>query len=134
PVMSDQTGEAPAARWQLLRGGRALGCCVRRVEEHTHRLCQSTPRVIAAVILDLDGVLVDSEQLWDEARRDLARERGGTWRPDATHAMMGMSSLEWSQYMHDELRVDLTPEEISTAVVERLERLYRERLPLYPGA
>jgi HAD superfamily hydrolase (TIGR01509 family) len=90
--------------------------------------------VIAAVIFDLDGVLVDSEQLWDDARRELVRERGGTWRPDATRAMMGMSSLEWSRYMHDELRVDMAPAEISTGVVERLERLYRERLPLYPGA
>jgi HAD superfamily hydrolase (TIGR01509 family) len=90
--------------------------------------------MIAAVIFDLDGVLIDSEQLWDEARRELVRERGGTWRPDATRAMMGMSSLEWSRYMHDELRVDLAPDEISTAVVERLEHLYRERLPLYPGA
>ena len=90
--------------------------------------------MVAAVIFDLDGVLVDSEQLWDDARRELVRERGATWGPDATHAMMGMSSLEWSRYMHDELRVDMAPEEISTAVVERLERLYRERLPLYPGA
>lgn len=90
--------------------------------------------MIAAVIFDLDGVLVDSEQLWDDARRELVRERGGTWRPDATRAMMGMSSLEWSRYMHDELRVDMAPAEISTGVVERLERLYRERLPLYPGA
>jgi HAD superfamily hydrolase (TIGR01509 family) len=90
--------------------------------------------VIAAVIFDLDGVLIDSEQLWDEARRNLVRERGGTWRPDATRAMMGMSSLEWSRYMHDDLDVDMAPAEISTAVVERLERLYRERLPLYPGA
>ena len=90
--------------------------------------------MVAAVIFDLDGVLVDSEQLWDDARRELVRECGATWRPDATHAMMGMSSLEWSRYMHDELRVDMAPEEISTAVVERLERLYRERLPLYPGA
>ena len=90
--------------------------------------------MIAAVTFDLDGVLVDSEQLWDDARRELVRERGGTWRPDATRAMMGMSSLEWSRYMHDELRVDMAPAEISTGVVERLERLYRERLPLYPGA
>ena len=90
--------------------------------------------MIAAVIFDLDGVLIDSEQLWDDARRELVRERGGTWRADATHSMMGMSSLEWSRYMHDELDVDLAPEEISEAVVERLERLYRERLPLFPGA
>ena len=97
-------------------------------------VCQGTYRVIAAVIFDLDGVLVDSEQLWDDARRELVQERGGTWRPDATRAMMGMSSLEWSRYVHDELHVDMAPEEISASVVERLQRLYRARLPLYPGA
>jgi HAD superfamily hydrolase (TIGR01509 family) len=89
---------------------------------------------VAAVVFDLDGVLVDSEQLWDDARREVVAERSGTWREDATHAMMGMSAPEWSRYMHDELRVDLEPTVISAAVVERLARLYRERLPLLPGA
>jgi HAD superfamily hydrolase (TIGR01509 family) len=79
-------------------------------------------------------VLVDSEQLWARARRDLVDERGGVWRDDATRAMMGMSSVEWSRYMHDQLRVDLEPAEISAAVVARLERLYREQLPLLAGA
>jgi HAD superfamily hydrolase (TIGR01509 family) len=90
--------------------------------------------VIAAVVFDLDGVLIDSESVWAEARKRLVRERGGSWRPDATRAMMGMSSLEWSRYMHDELGVDLPPAEISREVVDRLEQLYRERLPLLPGA
>ena len=89
---------------------------------------------IAAVVLDLDGVLVDSEQVWDAARRELVDERGGVWRDDATRAMMGMSSLEWSRYMHDELGVDLEPAAISAAVVEKLEQLYRRELPLLPGA
>jgi HAD superfamily hydrolase (TIGR01509 family) len=90
--------------------------------------------VIDAVVLDLDGVLIDSEHLWDEARRALVRERGGTWTADATHAMMGMSSVEWSRYMREELGVDLPPDAISADVVDRLERLYREELPLLPGA
>jgi HAD superfamily hydrolase (TIGR01509 family) len=89
---------------------------------------------VAAVVFDLDGVLVDSEQLWDRARRELVAEHGGIWRADATRTMMGMSSLEWSRYMHDALRVDLEPAEISAAVVERLKRLYRQGLPLLPGA
>jgi HAD superfamily hydrolase (TIGR01509 family) len=89
---------------------------------------------VAAVVFDLDGVLVDSEQVWDDARRELVAERGGVWRDDATRAMMGMSSLEWSQYMHDELGVELDPATISAAVVEKLEQLYRRELPLLPGA
>jgi HAD superfamily hydrolase (TIGR01509 family) len=48
--------------------------------------------------------------------------------------MMGMSSTEWSTYMHEELGVDAEPSEISHAVVARLEHLYREHVPLIPGA
>ena len=87
-----------------------------------------------AVVLDLDGVLVDSEERWDAARRELVAERGGTWKDDATRAMLGMSSTEWSAYVRDELGVDLTAEEINAAVVERLIDGYRRELPLLPGA
>jgi HAD superfamily hydrolase (TIGR01509 family) len=87
-----------------------------------------------AVIFDLDGVLLDSEQLWNEAKEQLVRLVGGRWREDAPRAMMGMSSPEWSAYMHDELGVDLDVEEINRRVVQQLEELYRERLPLLPGA
>jgi HAD superfamily hydrolase (TIGR01509 family) len=90
--------------------------------------------VIDAVIFDLDGVLIDSEGVWNAARRALTLEQGGSWSEDAPRAMMGMSSIEWSRYMHDALAVDLPPEEISRAVVARLQELYRERLPLLPGA
>jgi HAD superfamily hydrolase (TIGR01509 family) len=87
-----------------------------------------------AVVLDLDGVLVDSEERWDAARRELVAERGGAWKEGATHAMLGMSSPEWSAYVRDELDVDLEPEEINAAVVERLVAGYRRGLPLLPGA
>ncbi len=87
-----------------------------------------------AVVFDLDGVLLDTEELWDEARRQLAEERGGRWSDDAQRAMMGMSSPEWSQYMRDVIGIPDPPEEISAEVVKRLEALYRERLPLVTGA
>jgi HAD superfamily hydrolase (TIGR01509 family) len=90
--------------------------------------------VIAAIVFDLDGVLIDSEQVWAEAREQVAREHGGHWREDATRAMMGMSAPEWSQYMHSALGVALTPREISGDVVRRLLALYRQHLPLLPGA
>ncbi len=89
---------------------------------------------VAAVVFDIDGVLIDSEQAWADAREELAREAGGRWKPGTQERMMGMSSLEWSRFMHDEVGVPMEPAEISTAVVERLERRYRERLPLLPGA
>jgi HAD superfamily hydrolase (TIGR01509 family) len=85
-------------------------------------------------VFDLDGVLVDSEAVWDAARREVAVEHGGRWPDDAQRVMMGMSSTEWSSYLHDELGVELAPSEISERVVERLRRHYEEDLPLLPGA
>jgi HAD superfamily hydrolase (TIGR01509 family) len=79
-------------------------------------------------------VLIDSEGVWNAARRELTLERGGRWSEDAPRAMMGMSSIEWSRYMHDELGVDLPPQDISREVVARLEATYRRRLPLLPDA
>ena len=90
--------------------------------------------MIAAVVFDLDGVLVDSEHVWDEVREALARERGGRWHPRAQADMMGMSSVEWSRYMHDVIGLTEQAEEINAEVVERMLARYAERLPLIDGA
>jgi HAD superfamily hydrolase (TIGR01509 family) len=90
--------------------------------------------VIEAVVLDLDGVLLDSEEIWDRAREELARERGGRWHDRAQRDMMGMSSTEWSRYMHDVIGLSEPPEEINREVVGRLTEFYREELPAIPGA
>jgi HAD superfamily hydrolase (TIGR01509 family) len=90
--------------------------------------------VIEAVVFDLDGVLIDSEHVWDEVRQQLAEERGGRWNDKASRDMMGMSSPEWSRYMRDQVGVSEEPEEISAEVVRRLETRYRTELPLIAGA
>jgi HAD superfamily hydrolase (TIGR01509 family) len=90
--------------------------------------------VIEAVVFDLDGVLLDSEQVWDEVREALVRERGGRWPDDAQARMMGMSSPEWSRYLHVEAGLDEPAEAISAEVVERMLARYREHLPLLAGA
>jgi HAD superfamily hydrolase (TIGR01509 family) len=93
-----------------------------------------TGSITEAVVFDLDGVIVDSEHVWDAARESLARERGGHWHENAQRDMMGMSSVEWSRYMHDVIGLEDPPEEISAEVVRRLEAIYREELPLIEGA
>jgi HAD superfamily hydrolase (TIGR01509 family) len=89
---------------------------------------------IRAVIFDLDGVLIDSEERWARAKEELVRETGGRWKREASHAMLGMSSPEWSRYLHEELGVPLAPEEINDAVVARMLEDYRRDLPLIEGA
>jgi HAD superfamily hydrolase (TIGR01509 family) len=89
---------------------------------------------IEAIVFDLDGVLLDSEHVWDEVREQLAHERGGRWHERAQADMMGMSSLEWSRYMHDVIGLPEPPEEINAEVVRRLLARYAEDLPLVEGA
>jgi HAD superfamily hydrolase (TIGR01509 family) len=87
--------------------------------------------LIEGAVFDLDGVIVDTEQVWDDVREQLVREWGGRWHAGAQAAMMGMSSNEWSRYMHDQLGLRQSPAEINDEVVRRM--LARE-LPLIEGA
>ena len=88
----------------------------------------------AAIIFDLDGVLLDSEQRWNEAKEALVREAGGTWLPEAPEVMMGMSSPEWSAYLRDDLGVQRDLDAINDDVVRRMHSGYEDGLPLLPGA
>ena len=90
--------------------------------------------MIEAVIFDLDGVLVDSERVWDEVREALAQERGGRWHDRAQADMMGMSSPEWSRYMHDVIGLSESPEDINHEVVRRMKARYSDHLPLIEAA
>jgi HAD superfamily hydrolase (TIGR01509 family) len=90
--------------------------------------------VIEAVVFDLDGLLLDSEQVWDGVREQLVKERGGRWHANAQRDMMGMSSPEWSRYLHEELGLREPPEDLNHEVVHRVEAVYRQHLPAVPGA
>jgi beta-phosphoglucomutase-like phosphatase (HAD superfamily) len=90
--------------------------------------------MIDAVVFDLDGVLVQSEEVWDGARREVVAEAGLRWPPGATGAMMGMSSAEWSRYLHDEIGVPAAPEEAGADVLRRVQAVYRRGVPWIHGA
>jgi HAD superfamily hydrolase (TIGR01509 family) len=90
--------------------------------------------MIEAVVFDLDGLLIQSEELWADVREQLARDRGGRYGPEEQRAMMGMSSPEWSRYMHDHVGLPETPDEIAAEVVERMVDRYRAGVPLIDGA
>lgn len=87
-----------------------------------------------AVVFDMDGVLVDSEQLWDEVRRSVAAEHSGTWNDEATRAMQGMSTPEWAEYLVTEVGVSLTPDEVARAVIDEMGERYAGAPPVLPGA
>ena len=90
--------------------------------------------VIDAVVFDLDGVLLQSEEVWDAVRERYVRERGGRYDEEVQRAMMGMSAPEWSRFLHEEAHVPDDPDEINSEVVRRMLKAYRHELPLLPGA
>lgn len=90
--------------------------------------------MVAAIVFDMDGVLVDTEQVWDEVREELVADWGGSYSGDAQRAMMGMSSVEWSRYMHDALGLSQSPAAINIEVVRRMLVRYASHLPLIDGA
>src|SRR5215472_15168252 len=90
--------------------------------------------MIEAVVFDLDGVLVDSEPVWEQVRRQVVAEHGGHWAPDAQRRLMGMSTAEWARYLGEDLGVGLLPEQVAALVIERMAARYTEHLPLMPGA
>jgi HAD superfamily hydrolase (TIGR01509 family) len=90
--------------------------------------------VIEAAVFDLDGVLLQSEEVWDEVRERYVVDHGGRYDAEVQRAMMGMSAPEWSRYLHDDAGVPEPPETINREVVEGMLEAYRQKLPLQPGA
>lgn len=89
---------------------------------------------IDAVVFDLDGVLIDSEPVWEEVRREFVAAHGGTWPDGAQRRLMGMSTQEWAAYIGSDMGVDMPPTDIARAVIDEMANRYEERLPLLPGA
>jgi HAD superfamily hydrolase (TIGR01509 family) len=90
--------------------------------------------MIEAVVFDLDGVIVDSEPVWEQVRRRVVTEHGGRWALDAQQRLMGMSTGEWARYLSQDLGVGLPPETVAATVIEGMRNRYREGVPLMPGA
>jgi HAD superfamily hydrolase (TIGR01509 family) len=90
--------------------------------------------MIEAVVFDLDGVIVDSEPVWEQVRRQVVAEHGGRWAPDAQQRIMGMSTGEWARYLSQDLGVGLPPETVAATVIEGMRARYRAGVPLMPGA
>jgi HAD superfamily hydrolase (TIGR01509 family) len=90
--------------------------------------------MIEAVVFDLDGVIVDSEPVWEQVRRQVVAEHGGRWLPEAQQRLMGMSTGEWARYLSRDLGVGLPPETVAATVIAGMQARYRDGVPLMPGA
>ncbi|MEW5992414.1 MAG: HAD family phosphatase [Chloroflexota bacterium] len=90
---------------------------------------------VAAVIFDLDGVIVDSEIWWHEERAAWAAERGLAWTEADTRAVMGANSVGWARIMRQRLGLSEALEPgILDAVVGRVVERYATGAPVIDGA
>ncbi len=90
--------------------------------------------MIDAIIFDMDGLLIDSEPVWDKARSIMAAEAGIDWNTDDHKAVMGVSTHEWVSYMITRLKLDMPPEAVEKHIVDQMVALYKEQIPYFPGA
>ncbi|GAA5201663.1 HAD family phosphatase [Rugosimonospora acidiphila] len=90
--------------------------------------------MIQAVVFDLDGILIDSEPVWEEVRRAYVDRNGGQWQPDSQSRLMGMSTSEWARYLSGDLGVGKDPAVVAEEVIAEMGRRYEVDLPLMPGA
>lgn len=90
--------------------------------------------VIEAVVFDMDGVLIDSEPVWERVRRKFVAEHDGHWAQGAQDRMMGMSTAEWSAYLSEDFGLRLPPQQVADQVIAAMRAEYQAHLPLLPGA
>jgi len=89
---------------------------------------------ITTVVFDLDGVILDSEEVWHEVRRDFTAAHGGRWTDDDQRAVMGDNSWQWAHHIREVCGVEMGERQIIAGVVGRIRERYLERLPLIAGA
>lgn len=87
-----------------------------------------------AVLFDLDGILVDTEPIWERVRRSFAEQHGGRWTGELQTQMMGARTADWSAALSSATGGKISPDAAAAAVVASLATAYRQRLPVIPGA
>ena len=89
----------------------------------------------AAVLLDMDGTLVDSENLWLAAEEDVMARLGSTWTADDQAHCLGGPLERVAQYMAGKASQSLPAQEVGSMLLDRIEAYMRsEPLVWRPGA
>jgi HAD superfamily hydrolase (TIGR01509 family) len=91
--------------------------------------------MITTVIFDLDGLLMDTEPLWHQARVEFFQPFGLVWTQSDQEQCMGLSTAGWVDYMVRKLDGRLTPQTVQDEIVGRMARYYSNGLiRILPGA
>lgn len=95
-------------------------------------------KTVDAVVFDMDGVLIDSEDIWLEVREEFAASIGAKWRAEDQVATMGCNTAAWSRIMVERLdlraRVGMDEDGVAREIIGRMAAKYEQRLPQREGA
>ena len=95
------------------------------------------PAALAAVLFDMDGLLIDSEPVWSVAEAELASMHGGLWGVELKALILGTSITDAVPTMLRYFGLDPSPADIEEAtawLLDRMVTLFATDLPLRPGA
>jgi HAD superfamily hydrolase (TIGR01509 family) len=88
-----------------------------------------------AVVFDMDGILIETEPIWDKVRRRLASADGLRWPEASTPIMMGLSTQEWAEHLTGVVGFAGTWQEVAQRVIDGMADEYATGgLPVLPGA
>ena len=91
--------------------------------------------MIKAIVWDMDGLLIDSEPVWNAARKKMAADHGvHDWNQQDHFNVMGVSTEEWVNYMTERIGLTMPPEEVEAAIIDAMVEMYKEGIPFRPNA
>ena len=93
---------------------------------------------VEAVVFDMDGVLIESEELWREVREEFAAGIGLAWSAEDQASTMGCNTAAWSRVMVERMqlreRLGMDEEAVAREIIGRMRARYETSLPRREGA
>lgn len=90
--------------------------------------------IFDAVIFDMDGVLVESEHLWEENWIRYSSMHDYTWLASDTAMVQGMSVPEWARYLAGQIGSNDPHHIMEDIVANMIASLHGGRVELLPGS